>query len=98
MASGTFDKPRATVKNKLVSGNTDATGNLVLGADWNDRMIINVQVTNTLVCWALGVATTSSAKMLHFWDYQGNNLASTAVIARLYWLEPSDFGAVEVTS
>lgn len=89
--------PKLTLYNKLISGTTDGTGNLVLGADFNDRLIVNVQTTNALVVWGLGVAASNSVKMLHFWDYQGATLASTAVTVRVYWLDPNDFTAQTVS-
>jgi hypothetical protein len=97
MASGTANKPQPTLYNKLYSTTTDATGNVVLGADFDSRCIVNVQVTNTLVCWSLGVGATNTAKMLHFTDHTGTTLASTAVVFRVFWFDPTEFANVEVT-
>lgn len=97
MATGVFKKPQPTLYNKLISGTTDGTGNLVLGADFDDRLIVNVKTTNALIVWSLGVATSASSKMLHFTTYQGATLASTAVTVRVYWFDPSEFTSVEVT-
>lgn len=89
--------PKLTLYNKLISGTTDGTGNLVLGVDFNTRAIVNIQTTNSLICWSLGVAGVSDNKMLHFWDYQGATLASTAVTVRVFWLDPNDFTAQTVS-
>ena len=80
-----------TLYNELISGTTDGTGNLVLGTEFNDRLIVNIQTTNTLICWQLGVATGNTLKMLHFTTYTGATLTNTAVTVRVFWLDPTEF-------
>lgn len=97
MATGVYKKPQPTLYNKLITGTTDGTGNLVLGTDFNTRLIVNIQTTNSLIVWSLGVAGVSDNKMLHFTNYQGTTLASTAVVVRVFWFDPTEFTSVEVT-
>lgn len=99
MASGTVRIPKKipTLYNKLFTATTDGTGNVVLGADFDSRLIVNIQTTNPLICWQLGVASGATAKMLHFTNYQGGTLASTAVTFRVFWFNANDFDMSEVT-
>lgn len=89
--------PKLTLYNKLFTATTDVTGNAVLGVDFNNRLIVNVQTSNSLIIWQLGVASGSTQKMLHFSSYTGAALASTAVTFRVYWLDPTEFASSEVT-
>ena len=99
MASGSVKKPTPTLYNRLYQAvSTNPTGDYVLGADYNSRMVVNVQTVNTTVMWCFGTSNPNTYKYIHFMNYDGTPLASTAVTFRVYWLDPSDFGAVEVTS
>lgn len=90
--------PKLTLYNKLLTATTDVTGNIVLGSDWDSRLIVNIQVSNTLLCWFMGVASASNSKMLHFTDHTGATKASTVVVFRVYWLDPDEFNSVEITT
>lgn len=104
MASGRA-KPRPVLKYTKITGTTDITGNIVLGAGWDNRLIVNVKVSGTnlspeenkLMCWAWGVGNGSSLKMLHFWQHNGSTLSNTPVAAWVYWFETSAFTTEEVT-
>lgn len=76
---------------QLFSTMTDATGNALLGVNFNDRLVVNVQTTRPLTVWSLGVAAAAENKMLHFTDYTGATLANTTITFRVFWIEPTDF-------
>ena len=90
--------PKLTLYNKLLTATTDATGNIVLGSDWDSRLIVNIQVANTLLCWFMGVASASTSKMIHFTDHTGATKASTGVVFRVFWLDSDEFNSVEITT
>lgn len=87
--TGTIHSNRLRIKNTLITGTTDNTGNLVLGTDYDSRCIVNVQTTVPLCLWALGTAGTSTNKMLHFWSFDGTTLANTNIAVRVFWIDES---------
>ena len=96
MAISVINNNKMVLHHALMSASTDSTGNIVLGTDYNNRIIINIVPQNNLICWSFGYAN-NGVRMIHFTDYAGNTLVNTPVIMRLYWVEYSQFVLKEET-
>lgn len=96
MATSIIKNTKPIMKHQLFQMTTDATGNIVLGADWISRIITHIATDNTLVYWSIGVAQ-QNVRMIHFNNYDGSVLANTAVVVRIYWLDFDQFTTEEVT-
>ena len=89
---------RPTLYRRTFAATTDGTGNVVLGAAFDDRLIVNLRTGTPLIAWTLGSATgDGSNKMLHFTDYTGAAKANASVTFTLFWFEESDFTTQQVT-
>ena len=89
--------PALKLYNKLYYETTDATGNIVLGSAFQNRVIVKVEIGGVLVVWNIGVGSTADAIMIHFTTYTGAILANTPLVFRVFWLDPTEFSNSEVT-
>lgn len=96
MAISVINNDKMLLHHALKSASTDATGNIVLESDYQNRIILNIVTQNNLICWSFGYGN-NGVRLIHFTDYAGNTLANTPVIMRLYWVEYSQFVIKEET-